>query len=256
MKTITLRGVSTLGNWQEGPAKRLTDAEFQAEREKGLYFRCDERYSAGHRCKNQEQRELRILVVMEDDELEVFDDKDTKGEQVELQMMKAKGEIQIGAKLLINSVVGLTYSGMMKVKGRIQEEEVTMLIDCATHNYIAERLVSTLQSPIVETPNYGVILGSGSAIIGKGIRNVVKLTIGELILRDSFLPLEFEGVDVILGMQRLHTLGVTKVDLWNLTMTINQGGKTIVLKGDLSLTKLRGSLKSMIKSWTSWIKDS
>ncbi|KAA0066119.1 transposon Tf2-1 polyprotein isoform X1 [Cucumis melo var. makuwa] len=38
MRTITLREVATGENRREGPTKRLTDAEFQARREKGLCF--------------------------------------------------------------------------------------------------------------------------------------------------------------------------------------------------------------------------
>lgn len=33
--------------------KRLTDSELQSKREKGFCFRCDKKYSIGHRCKNK-----------------------------------------------------------------------------------------------------------------------------------------------------------------------------------------------------------
>lgn len=46
----------------------------------------------------------------------------------------------------------------------------------------------------------------------------------------------------------IHSLGVTDIDWLNLTTTFNQGGRSIVLKGDLSLTKARVSLKSPMKS--------
>ena len=36
------------------PFKRLSEAELKAKREKGLCFRCDEKYSIGHQCKNKE----------------------------------------------------------------------------------------------------------------------------------------------------------------------------------------------------------
>lgn len=42
MRMITLRGVAGEPNRREGPLKRLSDAEFQARREKGLCFRCEE----------------------------------------------------------------------------------------------------------------------------------------------------------------------------------------------------------------------
>ncbi|TYK16425.1 histone-lysine N-methyltransferase ASHR1 isoform X3 [Cucumis melo var. makuwa] len=49
----------------------------------------------------------------------------------------------------------------MKVRGKLQNEEVIVLIDCgATHNFIFEKLVKLLQLSTKETPHYGVILGS------------------------------------------------------------------------------------------------
>ena len=38
MKTVTLKGVMMADNRREGPSKRLTNAEFQARREKGVMF--------------------------------------------------------------------------------------------------------------------------------------------------------------------------------------------------------------------------
>lgn len=38
MRTIALRGVTTVDNQREGLSKRLTDAKFQARKEKGLCF--------------------------------------------------------------------------------------------------------------------------------------------------------------------------------------------------------------------------
>lgn len=67
---------------------------------------------------------------------------------------------------------------------------------------------------------------------GKGLCNSVELTIGELVVRDSCLLLELGGVEVIFGMQRLHTLGVMEVDWRNLPMIFYQGNQTFVLKGD------------------------
>ncbi|KAA0041482.1 Beta-galactosidase [Cucumis melo var. makuwa] len=170
MRTITLREVATGDNRREGPTKRLSDAEFQARREKGLCFRCGEKYFAGHRCKSKEHKELRMLVVREGgEELEIveeeFFDAETEMKQVEVQNVE-----NLNIELSLNSVVGLTNPGIMKVKGRVGEEEVVILIDCgATHNFIAEKLVTKLGLTLQETPNYGVILGSGTAVKGKGV---------------------------------------------------------------------------------------
>ncbi|KAA0038326.1 Exosome complex component CSL4 [Cucumis melo var. makuwa] len=64
--TITLRRVTADENRQEGPAKRLSNAEFQARRDKGLCFRCDERYHAEHKYDYERNKEMKSLEVKED----------------------------------------------------------------------------------------------------------------------------------------------------------------------------------------------
>ena len=44
------------------PFKRLLDVEMQMRREKGLYYKCDKKYSIGHICKLQE---LQVVVCRE-----------------------------------------------------------------------------------------------------------------------------------------------------------------------------------------------
>lgn len=41
---------ATTGKVTSPNFKRLSEAEFQAKKEKGLCFKCDEKYSIGHRC--------------------------------------------------------------------------------------------------------------------------------------------------------------------------------------------------------------
>ncbi|KAA0033871.1 transposon Tf2-1 polyprotein isoform X1 [Cucumis melo var. makuwa] len=111
-------------------------------------------YLADHKCKAKEQRELRMLVVKSDEEeLEIIEeDKVEKG--VERRTMK--------------------------VRGKIQDREVVVLIDYGTtHNFISEKLVNDLQLSTRETSHYGVILGSGTAMKGKGIYEAIELSLNE-----------------------------------------------------------------------------
>ena len=113
MRTITLRGTSK-EEAPKGPSKRLSDAEFQAQKEKGLCFRCNEKYSHDHKCKTKELRELRMLVVNGDDEeYEIIEE----GEETmkELKSIEIMEESQATVELSINSVVGLSNPGTMKV---------------------------------------------------------------------------------------------------------------------------------------------
>nr|ADN33669.1 ty3-gypsy retroelement transposase [Cucumis melo subsp. melo] len=112
----------------------------------------------------------------------------------------------------------------MKVKGKVKNEDVVVLIDCwATHNFISEKLVSDLNLPLKSTSSYKVILGLGVAIKGKGICGKVEVLLGDWKVVDSLLPLELGGVDC--------------------------EGRNVIIRGDPSLTKKGVSLKSIVKSW-------
>ncbi|TYK02029.1 Ty3/gypsy retrotransposon protein [Cucumis melo var. makuwa] len=249
MRTITLRSSNNAKIRKDGNSKRLPDAEFQARKEKGLCFRCNEKYSADHRCKMKELRELKMFVVKkEGEEYEIIEE--NAAEEKTLESPQEEEKQKTFAELSLHSVVGLNDPGTMKVKGKIQEREVIILIDCgATHNFISEKLVESLQLPVKETGHCGVILGSGTAVQGKGICENVEIQLSNWKVKEEFLPLELGGVDVVLGMQWLHSLGITVVDWKNLTLTFSSEGKQILIKGDPSLTKSRISLKSMIKTW-------
>ena len=52
-------------------------------------------------------------------------------------------------------------------------------------------------------------------------------------LKEEFLPLELGGVDVVLGMQWLHSLGITVVDWKKLMLTFIAEGKQVSIRETL-----------------------
>lgn len=50
--------------WNSGNFHRLIEAEIKAKRAKGLCYRCDDKFSPGHRCKN---KELQVLILQDDE---------------------------------------------------------------------------------------------------------------------------------------------------------------------------------------------
>lgn len=76
-------------------------------------------------------------------------------------------------ELTLNSVIGLTTQGTMKVKSTVNRWVVVTLIDCTIHNFISQRLVEQLGLKTSETGNYDLVLGSGEAKRGKGICKVL-----------------------------------------------------------------------------------
>ena len=101
-------GPRTLASSSGGaPFKRLREAEWKAKREKGLCFRCDEKYTIIHRCKNLE---LQVLMV-HDEEMGGWGLDDER-------IPNEKGEIEPGGEVVelsMNSMVGLTTPQTMKL---------------------------------------------------------------------------------------------------------------------------------------------
>ena len=143
------------------PRRRLnmTEAEVQARREKDLCFRCDEKYFARHRCK----KELQIMIVHEDER-----DEENEGEEevITNQMTEEPvGDVSGTVELSLNSMLGLTLPGTMKIQGRLGPNDVTVLIDCrATHNFLCVNLIEELKLALSTTANYGVIMGTGMVV--------------------------------------------------------------------------------------------
>lgn len=196
----------------------------------------------GHQCK---KKELNVLVVSdrtsewsrESEENEVF--------------LDAREEPEAGEVVLlsINSVVGLSNPKTMKVKGRIAQREVVVLIDSgASHNFISTDVVMDLGLPRVGTTGYGVLMGTGLTVKGEGMCKGVVLTLQNIEIVEDFLPLELGSADVILGMQWLETLGGMQVNWRTLTMKFRIRGTAVTLQGDPSLSSSSVSLKAMLKT--------
>ncbi|TYK05483.1 ty3-gypsy retrotransposon protein [Cucumis melo var. makuwa] len=126
----------------------------------------------------KELHELRMFVVVgENEEYEIIEEKESAAKG--LAMLEVKDDNQTFVELSINSVVGLNDPDTMKVKGKLRDMEIIVMIDCgATHNFILEKLVKSLQIVTKETTHYGVILGSGtSKICIKGDPSLTKTRI-------------------------------------------------------------------------------
>lgn len=150
----------------------------------------------------------------------------------------------------LNTIVGLTTPGMIKVRGTVQGREVVVLLDWgATNNFMSQKLVSELKIPQSETFNYGIIVGTRTTLKGQGICCRVILELPEVTVVEDFLPIELNDLDVILGMKWLQSMGKMKTDWPALTMSFIRGDKWIMLRGDPTLARLEVSLKRLTRAW-------
>ncbi|KAL4023262.1 hypothetical protein IC575_017013 [Cucumis melo] len=242
--TIPIKGHFKKG---ESPVKRLSDAEFRARLDRGLCFRCNDKYSPGHRCKTKEKRELMFFIMNEEDETEEVNSKDEMAERtVELKNLELTEDTEIELKTMTN----LSSKGTMKLKGWVRQKEIVVLIDSGTtHNFIHQALAEELQMGLEQNTQFGYTIGNGTRYKGKGVCRRVELKLKEITIIADFLAVELGTVDAVLGMQWLDTTGTMRIHWPSLTMIFWNGGKQIVLKGDLSLIKVECSLKTLAKTW-------
>nr|GFC94999.1 putative mitochondrial protein [Tanacetum cinerariifolium] len=107
-----------------------TQQELADKRSKGLCFKCDQKFGPGHICAS---RPLQVLLV---DEEEEYKEKD--GEELKIATDHAHFDM---VEVSLNSVMGFTLNHTMKLRGKIGEREVAVLIDCgATHNFISSKI--------------------------------------------------------------------------------------------------------------------
>ncbi|KAL0540077.1 hypothetical protein IC582_024306 [Cucumis melo] len=246
MKQIT---IPLKGSYQKGepPVKRLSDAEFRSRLDKGLCFRCNEKYSHGHRCKIKEKRELMLFILNEEESTGEGEGSDTqKAEPLEIKQLEALDE----AVIEYRAITSLTTKGTMKLRGVVKGKEIIVLIDSgATHNFIHYELVKEKKIPIDRNTQFRVTIGDGTSCKGKGICSRVEIQLEELTIVADLLAVELGKVDIVLGMQWLDTTGTMKVHWPSLTMVFWKEGNKVVLKGDPALIRAECSQKTLEKTW-------
>ena len=92
------------------------------------------------------------------------------------------------AEISLNLVVGISTPTTMKLQGRIEGQEVVVLIDCgASHNFIS--LVQKLGIHSIGSHCFGVLMGTGLSVKGEGLCKGVTLKLQNFEVIAEFLPL-------------------------------------------------------------------
>lgn len=197
----------------------------------------------GHRCK---KRELSVLLIEEEDE----DGTDYSGSEPPMSpTLEPNNESSNHPEVSLNSVIGLSNPKTMKMCGSVKGKDVVVMINPgATHNFISLEFVEELGIVVDDAAVFGVSLGNGDAIKGKGLCKNVELIIdGRISITVDMLPLELGNLDIILGVQWLETLG-TVINNWKTqVMQFEAEGQNITLVGDASLVRSQVSMKAIIR---------
>ncbi|KZV57116.1 peroxidase 64 [Dorcoceras hygrometricum] len=205
-------------------ARIVSQQEFQRRKDKGLCFRCGEPYSPMHKCAFK-----LMQVALLESELE----EEGATEETELPLF---------------SISGMTQPQTMKLRGRIKDEEVIVMVDSgASHNFVSRKLVEKLGLEIDEAVRFGVCLGDGTKVRCQGLCLELVVQLGTYTVAIVGHLFELGGVDVILGVEWLRTLGEVLLDWNKMKMRFKEGKHVVELKGDPTLERIMLSLKSICK---------
>ncbi|KAG6400050.1 hypothetical protein SASPL_141538 [Salvia splendens] len=224
---------------------RISSQELAELKAKGLCFRCRKPYSPGHECS---LKQLRVMITEgEKIDLQQYEFYQPTGLEEMYEEHEESGEGDV--ELPLYSMAGIDTARTMRLHAKLGEHTIIVLIDSgASHNFISRALVDRLQLQPDREERFGVLLGNGLRQEAEGACRKIEVTLaGCQFLLDCFVfPLG--GVDMILGMTWLSTLGEVKHYYDKMIMKFEKEGRCIKLRGDPQLCRGPIGLKSLINS--------
>ena len=80
-------------------------------------------------------------------------------------------------------------------------------------------------------PNFQILIANGGMMKCGGYRENAKLQIGDYHLKNQMFFIDIGCCDIVLGVERLKTLGLVTIDFKELYMSFVQNSHTHTLKG-------------------------
>ncbi|PNX88023.1 hypothetical protein L195_g044123, partial [Trifolium pratense] len=136
-----------MSQFQKNPnIKRLSPAERQVRRDKGLCYWCDEKFSFTHKCPN---RQLMLVQVDDDEEDKLFDEM-TQSPDITTNSLTTNSPEH---HLSLNAMKGNSNMGVLRFAGSIEHINVQILIDGgSSDNFLQPRIAKFLRLPIEPGP--------------------------------------------------------------------------------------------------------
>ncbi|WVY99948.1 hypothetical protein V8G54_026018 [Vigna mungo] len=197
--------------------------------EKGICFRCDEKYNSNHICRN---KQFHMLLVTEA----------TAEEQEEWLEEVTNGEIKEGKSMQLSmfTLAGMTTKKSLKVWGCIGEEQVIVMIACrASNNFLSKDLVKRCGLTHVDTPTYVVEVGDRRKLKCQGKCTNLMFEIQGLKICQNFFIFDIGGACVV------TSLGEVKAEFSKLKLTIGGGDNQVTVVGDPTLSTTTTSFKRL-----------
>ncbi|PNX92555.1 retrotransposon-related protein, partial [Trifolium pratense] len=234
------RRSSSFSRWKG--VRSIPNDEVEERRAKGLCFKCGGKFHPTlHKCP---ERSMRVLILGEGEEV------NEDGEIVCLKATEIEGdEEEIEAECKLLGVLGsMGEYHTMKICGKIAGIEVVVLIDSgASHNFISPDVTTALGLPVTPTIAKSIKLGDGHRVFSQGTCEGVQIALGSESFEVDALVLDLGGLDVVLGVSWLSTLGKVVMDWKDLSMQFIHEGRTISLQAQSKMQDKQSCLNSFLE---------
>jgi hypothetical protein len=131
-----------------------------------------------------------------------------------------------------HALAGIITPQTVKIEGYIQKKKVIVLIySGSTHNFIHCKLAKALNCFIYPASEFQVMISNGGTINCSGKCHKINITMGEYVMNSPMISIPMGGVDVILGVQWLQSLGTMDFNFQELFMKFSLEGKKFELRG-------------------------
>jgi hypothetical protein len=183
--------------------QKLTQAEMDERKIKGLCYNCDDKYFPGH-----------------------DDDTSPTPESPETSEINPPSDPPAEEPIIsLNALTGFSTPQTLKLIGYIKNRKFIILVDSgSTHNFIHHRIAQETHCYIHAVNNFQIMIANGGSMKCGGRCENVRLQIGDYNLKSHMFAIDMGGCDIVLGVEWLRTLGPILMDFQNLTMKFDQGG--------------------------------
>ncbi|CAA0810229.1 Unknown protein, partial [Striga hermonthica] len=214
--------VSARPNVSNRPAgaivRRLSPEEVKHRREKGLCFKCEEKFTPSHQCKQA----FVIEVANPDDEEAVVEEELHQEEEIEA--LHEEPEISMHA------MAGIRGPRTMRLPAWVRDRRVVVLVDNGSYyNFINTELSEKLKLPTTKIKPFEVRVANGERLQCTESFRKVPIKFNGVTVKADLYALRLVGPDVVLGVQWLEGLGRVTTDYRTGIMEFNSGGRQVTL---------------------------
>lgn len=180
------------------PPKRDDKRSLEAQRMKeGKCRQCGDRWDPKHKCRSEDNSQK--LYTCEAEENSEPEEEESEGEEEGTQ--NTITEDNNTPKISLAAMTGISQPQTLKLKGHINKENVTVLIDTgSTHNFIDIKVARKLNLFVYPVLDMKVMVADGKKIEKVGKCHKVKLQIQDFKLESELYTLPLGGVDIVLGV--------------------------------------------------------